>query len=57
MLVLVLYPLCICWRARFEDQHRVEAARLLGRGPWAAFFSVSLPLARPALVAGAALRR
>ncbi len=44
-------------RARFlsESATALEAARLLGRGPWAAFFAVSLPLARPALAAGAAL--
>jgi len=58
MLVLVLYPyVYLLARARFlsESATALEAARLLGRGPWAAFFSVSLPLARPALVAGAAL--
>jgi iron(III) transport system permease protein len=33
----------------------VEAARTLGLGPWRAFFAVSLPLARPAIVAGVAL--
>jgi iron(III) transport system permease protein len=32
-----------------------EAARMLGCGGWAAFFRVSLPLARPAVVAGVAL--
>ena len=33
----------------------LEAARTLGMGPWRAFFAVSLPLARPAIVAGVAL--
>ena len=33
----------------------LEAARTLGVGPWASFFRVSLPLARPAVAAGAAL--
>ncbi len=33
----------------------LEAARTLGMGSWRAFFSVSLPLARPAIVAGIAL--
>src|SRR5690606_24863606 len=33
----------------------LEAARLLGRGPWTVFFRVALPLARPALAAGLAL--
>jgi iron(III) transport system permease protein len=58
MLTLVLYPyVYLLARARFlsESATALEAARLLGRGPWAAFFAVSLPLARPALAAGAAL--
>ena len=33
----------------------LEAARTLGMGSWRAFFAVSLPLARPAIVAGVAL--
>ncbi|MEQ9126186.1 MAG: ABC transporter permease subunit, partial [Alphaproteobacteria bacterium] len=33
----------------------IEAARSLGAGPWRAFLRVALPLARPAVVAGAAL--
>ncbi|MBU0602493.1 MAG: iron ABC transporter permease [Gammaproteobacteria bacterium] len=32
-----------------------DAARMLGQGAWAAFFRVSLPLARPAIAAGVAL--
>nr|ACN58935.1 ferric iron ABC transporter permease protein [uncultured bacterium BLR7] len=58
MLILVLYPyVYLLARARFlsESASAMEAARLLGRGPWSSFFAVSLPLARPALVAGAAL--
>jgi iron(III) transport system permease protein len=58
MLVLVLYPyVYLLARARFlsESATALEAARLLGRGAWSSFFAVSLPLARPALVAGAAL--
>jgi iron(III) transport system permease protein len=58
MLVLVLYPyVYLLARARFlsESATAREAARLLGRGPWASFFEVSLPLARPAIVAGATL--
>lgn len=35
--------------------HLEESARLLGRGPFATFREVSLPLLRPGLVAGAAL--
>ena len=58
MLILVLYPyVYLLARARFlsESATAREAARLLGRGPWASFFEVSLPLARPAIVAGATL--
>lgn len=58
MLVLTLYPyVYLLARARFlnESASALEAARLLGRGPWQSFFAVSLPLARPALVAGATL--
>ncbi len=58
MLVLTLYPyVYLLARARFlnESASALEAARLLGRSPWGSFFSVSLPLARPALVAGATL--
>jgi iron(III) transport system permease protein len=33
----------------------LEASRTLGLGPWSSFFRVSLPLARPALAAGATL--
>jgi iron(III) transport system permease protein len=58
MLVLTLYPyVYLLARARFlnESASAREAARLLGRGAWSSFFAVSLPLARPALVAGATL--
>jgi iron(III) transport system permease protein len=58
MLILTLYPyVYLLARARFlnESASAREAARLLGRGAWSSFFAVSLPLARPALVAGATL--
>jgi iron(III) transport system permease protein len=58
MLILVLYPyVYLLARARFlsESATAREAARLLGRKPWASFFEVSLPLARPAIAAGATL--
>ncbi len=58
MLVLVLYPyVYLLARARFlsESATALEAARSLGHSAWSTFFSVSLPLARPALVAGATL--
>ncbi len=53
-----LYPyVYVLARAAFLSQGAgpLEAARALGAGPWRAFFRVALPLARPAIVAGAAL--
>ncbi len=58
MLTLVLYPyVYLLVRARFlsESGAAWDAARSLGRGPWSAFLSVSLPLALPAIAAGTAL--
>lgn len=58
MLILVLYPyVYLLARARFlaESATALESARLLGRGPWRSFLAVSLPLARPAIAAGATL--
>jgi iron(III) transport system permease protein len=58
MLVLVLYPyVYFLARTAFVEQSRglLDVARTLGRGPWGVFFSVALPMARPAIVAGAAL--
>ncbi len=55
---LVLYPyVYMLARAAFLEQSVCvqEASRVLGRGPWGSFFSVALPLARPAIVAGTAL--
>jgi len=54
----VLYPyIFLLTRALFEHRsgRTLEAARLLGRGPWSVFFRVAVPLARPALAAGLAL--
>src|SRR5690606_40731299 len=55
---MVLYPyVFLLARALFEHRSgpTLEAARMLGRGPWSVFFRVALPLARPAVVAGLAL--
>lgn len=55
---LVLYPyVYLLVRTAFlERSPRMwDAARTLGAGPWASFFLVSLPLARPAAIAGLAL--
>jgi iron(III) transport system permease protein len=54
----VLYPyVFLLTRALFEQRSGrvLEAARLLGRGPWSVFLRVAVPLARPAVVAGLAL--
>ena len=58
MFMFVLYPyVYMIARAAFLERAggMLDAARSLGMGPWRSFFSVSLPLARPALVAGSAL--
>ncbi|MEZ4631819.1 MAG: ABC transporter permease subunit [Deinococcales bacterium] len=58
MLSLALYPyVYMTSRASFLEQSAsiLEASRNLGRGAWASFFHISLPLARPAIVAGVAL--
>jgi iron(III) transport system permease protein len=58
MFVSVLYPyVYLLARSAFLERASgmLEAARTLGMGPWRAFFSVSLPLARPAVAAGIAL--
>ncbi|WP_424932019.1 ABC transporter permease [Amaricoccus macauensis] len=58
MLICVLYPyVYLLARTAFAQQSvgAYFAARTLGRGPWGAFWSVSLPMARPAIVGGALL--
>jgi iron(III) transport system permease protein len=58
MMGLVFYPyVYLLARAAFLEQSRSlhEAGRVLGLGPWHAFFRIGLPLARPAIVAGTAL--
>ena len=50
MLICVYYPyVYLLARAAFAQQSASAylAARTLGRGPWAAFLEVSLPMARP----------
>jgi len=58
LFAMVLYPYVylLVRNAFLERSPRMwDAARTLGVGPWRAFFKVSLPLARPAAVAGIAL--
>jgi iron(III) transport system permease protein len=58
MLSFALYPyVYLIARTAFLELARsaIEAGRLAGLGPWGAFFRVAVPLARPAIVAGASL--
>ncbi|WP_421684695.1 ABC transporter permease [Stutzerimonas urumqiensis] len=58
VLVLVFYPyVYLLARSAFIAQGRglMEAARVLGRTPWQAFWHVALPMAWPAIGAGLAL--
>ena len=58
MMSLVLYPyVYLLSRAAFLEQSvgLLDASRTLGCGPWASFFRVSLPMARPSIAMGVAL--
>ena len=58
MMTLVLYPyVYLLARTAFREQGAaaLETARSLGHTPWRAFLTVTVPLARPAVVAGVAL--
>jgi len=58
MMSLVLFPyVYLMTRAAFLNQSIcvLDVSRTLGNGPWRTFFSVGLPLARPAIVAGLSL--
>lgn len=53
-----LYPyVYLLARAAFREQSScaIETSRALGCGPWASFWKVGLPLARPAVVVGVAI--
>ncbi len=58
MLAFALYPyVYLIARTAFLDLSRsaIEAGRLAGHSAWGSFFRVAVPLARPAIAAGAAL--
>lgn len=58
VLSLALYPyVYLMARAAYREQTggAYEVARALGAGPWALFWRLGLPLARPAIAAGLAL--
>ncbi|MBF7052220.1 iron ABC transporter permease [Halomonas sp. KAO] len=58
LISLVLYPyVYMLARASFMEQSvcMLDVGRTLGRGPWQLFWSVAIPLSRPALVGGVSL--
>lgn len=58
LITMVLYPyVYLLARASFLEQSvcMLDVGRSLGRGPWRLFFTVAVPLARPALVGGVSL--
>jgi iron(III) transport system permease protein len=58
MFICVLYPyVYLLARVAFLQQSPslAEAGRTLGLSPWGSFFRVNLPMARPAIAAGASL--
>lgn len=58
VLSFVLYPyVFMTAQAAFlrMPKNQLDAARSLGRGPWATFFKVALPQARPAIAVGMSL--
>lgn len=58
LFTLVLYPyVYLAARAAFLAQSRalLDASRILGHGPWRTFLRIGMPLARPAIAAGAVL--
>ena len=58
VMTLVLYPyVYLLARAAFLEQSVcvLEVSRTLGKTPWQSFYSVALPLARPAIVIGVSL--
>jgi iron(III) transport system permease protein len=58
VMTLVFYPyVYLLARTAFREQGAatLETARTLGRSRWQAFYQVSLPMARPSLVAGTSL--
>ena len=58
MMTLVFYPyVYLLARAAFLQESATAnlAARTMGRGPWGAFWHVSLPIARPAIAGGVLL--
>lgn len=58
VMTLVLYPyVYMLARSAFlaQSAHTLDAAKILGQNSWGVFFRVSLPMARPAIVAGLSL--
>jgi iron(III) transport system permease protein len=58
MMALVLYPyVYLITRTSFQKQSGgvLETSRILGKSAWRTFYTVALPLSRPAVVAGVTL--
>ncbi len=58
LLTLTLYPyVYLLTRVAFLEQSTctLEASRSLGSNPWRSFFTIALPLARPAIITGLSL--
>ncbi len=58
VMTLAFYPyVYMLARTAFISQGRnlLDSGRVLGQGPWGAFFRIALPMARPAIVAGVSL--
>lgn len=58
MLALALYPyIYMLAKVAFLEQSKntLEASRTLGSGPWRSFSAITLPLARPLIMAGVSL--
>lgn len=58
VMILAFYPyVYMLARLAFISQGRnlLDSGRVLGLGPWCAFYKVALPMARPAIAAGVAL--
>lgn len=50
---LIMRPIRLAFE--MQDEALIESAKTLGANPWSAFWSVSLPLAYPGIIAGSVL--
>lgn len=55
VLTFCLYPYVYLFARNgflFGTKNQIESAKLLGAGPWAQFFTIALPVARPFIIVG-----